>query len=358
MSLLTYKGIYRIISIVMCAFVMLFMLGGTSVNTSADEKKGSLTLICKRDDKILTGMKWQIFRVGERKGQNYVLNKDFRRYPVSLADKSADGLSKAAATLENYAVIDRRKNDGEGVIDKNGYLVFPQLRPGLYMVCGKNFYVNETVYVPSAVLVEINPSFGNDGIDLMVYPKVVYKILAETSRSHTVKKVWTDSGQLHPAIQVDIYKDGELDDTIVLDDSNKWTYSWYADDFAEWRVMETEVPTGYSVAYRFGDGQYVIENTYGLDYSEETQPPTELTTQMQTEFSTQPSTQPIPPQTSSNSSMQSQSPPPPQNTVTATGGYVKLPQTGQLWWPVPVMACGGIVMIIVGLRLKSGNKSE
>ena len=36
----------------------------------------------------------------------------------------------------------------------------------------------------------------------------------------------------------------------------------------------------------------------------------------------------------------------------------KLPQTGQLWWPVPVMACGGVIFITVGARLKSGNKRD
>ena len=41
------------------------------------------------------------------------------------------------------------------------------------------------------------------------------------------------------------------------------------------------------------------------------------------------------------------------------GGGSKLPQTGQLWWPVPVLALAGLVLVIFGLvRRKNGKKSS
>lgn len=40
------------------------------------------------------------------------------------------------------------------------------------------------------------------------------------------------------------------------------------------------------------------------------------------------------------------------STTTSGGGSSeKLPQTGQLWWPVPVMSAGGLVMLVVGAKL-------
>lgn len=36
----------------------------------------------------------------------------------------------------------------------------------------------------------------------------------------------------------------------------------------------------------------------------------------------------------------------------------KLPQTGQLWWPVPILACGGLVFVLVGLIRRKGGKHE
>lgn len=41
----------------------------------------------------------------------------------------------------------------------------------------------------------------------------------------------------------------------------------------------------------------------------------------------------------------------PATSPTFPGGK-KLPQTGQLWWPVPVLACGGLGCIVVGLIRK------
>lgn len=48
-------------------------------------------------------------------------------------------------------------------------------------------------------------------------------------------------------------------------------------------------------------------------------------------------------------------PPPPPPPSTPSGN---LPQTGQLNWPVPVLAVGGLVLFTVGWMLRSGRKKE
>ena len=40
------------------------------------------------------------------------------------------------------------------------------------------------------------------------------------------------------------------------------------------------------------------------------------------------------------------------------GGGKKLPQTGQLWWPVPVLACAGLGCIAVGLFRRREARDE
>ena len=40
------------------------------------------------------------------------------------------------------------------------------------------------------------------------------------------------------------------------------------------------------------------------------------------------------------------------------GGGGKLPQTGQLWWPVPVLACAGLGCIVVGLLRRREARDE
>ena len=44
--------------------------------------------------------------------------------------------------------------------------------------------------------------------------------------------------------------------------------------------------------------------------------------------------------------------------TTSSGGGKKLPQTGQLWWPVPVLACAGLGCIAVGLLRRREDRNE
>ena len=88
---------------------------------------------------------------------------------------------------------------------------------------------------------------------------------------------------------------------------NNWEYTWEnLDGGSRWQVTEAEVPDGYTVAIAQEGTVFIITNTR----------PSE---------------------------------PPP-----------KLPQTGMLWWPVPVLACGGLLLIAVGLivRHRQGGANE
>ena len=128
--------------------VILWIATGMSLTASAKTADGSLTLICRKDDVILEGMKWKLYRVGSRQGGDFVLEGDFADYPVSLKDFSAEGMSLAASTLENFAVLDNLDFKANGKTDKNGLLKFPNLEAGLYMVCGKTLNIGDTFYVP------------------------------------------------------------------------------------------------------------------------------------------------------------------------------------------------------------------
>lgn len=44
--------------------------------------------------------------------------------------------------------------------------------------------------------------------------------------------------------------------------------------------------------------------------------------------------------------------------IVTTTSIEKLPQTGQLWWPVPVMLLGGLIFVAIGLRLLLDNRKE
>lgn len=265
----------------------------------------SLTLICKKANTILTGMNWDIYYVGQRTGDTYRLEGLFANYPVSINPYSVDSMASAALTLENYAIVDEIPYENSGYIDKEGYLKFPALKSGLYLVCGDIFNIAEVFYQPSPTLVEIDTDTENPDIDLIVYPKIKYALLSEVNLNNSLKKLWIDSKETHEPVHVKIFKNGDVYKTVELNEENEWQYNWTATEYAQWRTKEIDIPPQYTVNYYSDNGKFVVENKFnGVE-----------------------------------------------ETVT-TAAPQKLPQTGQLWWPVIAMGSVGTASITIGMRLR------
>lgn len=302
----------------------------------------SLTIHCQDDTVTLSDMSWNLYLVGEYDGQGtYQLTGDFAAYAVSFADTSASALQDAADTLENYAVIDGLTPLATGVTDENGTLTFDGLEAGVYLLSGEEQTVDDVVYDPSAVLMSL-PNEENE-MDLFAFAKFTLRdAYAKEEVPYSVCKIWAndDTSQRPAEIQVALYQGETLFDTVTLNDSNDWAYSWVVEVDGEtessWRVEEVSVPEGYTVVYRSSGTDYVIVNTHEetvTTAATETVP--SGTTTLTTVLTTVP--------TGTNA------PPPAETTTTQKSG---LPQTGQLWWPVPLLGGVGIVMILIGVRLR------
>ena len=276
----------------------------------AQDRLATLTLICRKENTILTGMKWRIYYIGTPSGNTLPLTGEFASYPVHVDLSSTDSISTAASTLENIAIIDNLTPLYSGRIDTEGNVVFSNLDSGYYMVSGDVFNIDEVFYQPTPALIEINTDEGQTDFNMVVYPKIKYALLSDMDLNQSVKKIWNDNRDFHEPIDVKLYKNSQLFDTVTLNEENQWTYNWQSEGYAQWRVMEANIPEHYTVNYQSDNGKHVIENF--SDYVEET---------------------------------------------TVTNPPAKLPQTGQLWWPVIVLGIAGIVLIILGVRLKK-HKTE
>ncbi len=136
--------------------------------------------------------------------------------------------------------------------------------------------------------------------------------------SYTAKKVWDDKGyesKRPKSVEVQLLKDGKQYDKQTLNEANGWTYTWNdLDASATWEVKEAAVPAGYDVK-TIQDGTTVtVNNSYN---------PESKTT---------------------------------PGGSTSTKG--KLPQTGMLWWPVPVLACAGLLLILLGLMRRNKRRNS
>lgn len=116
----------------------------------------------------------------------------------------------------------------------------------------------------------------------------------------TVKKVWSDNGKNRPtSVTVALYNGETKVETVTLSASNNWTYTWQElDGLGDWSVKEINVPKGYKATYKVKG---------------------EIT------------------------------------TITNTASLI---QTGQLNWPIPVLADIGFMLLTVGLFLIFGKRKR
>lgn len=102
--------------------------------------------------------------------------------------------------------------------------------------------------------------------------------------------------------------------------------------FGLYLVVQKTAPAGYGKTEPFLVSlPYLYEGEYQYDVASE--PKTDL----EREAPTKPTSPPTKPH---------------------TPGGKKLPQTGQLWWPVPVLTCGGLGCIVVGLLRRRRDGDE
>ncbi len=154
-------------------------------------------------------------------------------------------------------------------------------------------------FAPCTPFVVTIPFEGDDGYeyDVNATPKT------EASRlvSITITKVWNTDASTKAAdsVTVQLLRDGNVVETAVLSDENGWAVT-YSDMPAGdgYSVAEVDVPKGFTATY----------SQSGYDF-----------------------------------------------TVTNTSTLI---QTGQLIWPIPVLAVGGMLLVALGVALLHGKRKE
>ncbi len=280
---------------------------------------GSLTLVCVSDGVSLSGMEWSIFRVGTHSpyGEFY-LDGDFADYPVTFDDLSVSAMTSAAETLEMYTKTDSISPLATLATDAGGKAVFENLELGIYLLSGSSVQVEGSIYTPNAFLVEIADD-SDEVYNMTSYPKFsVEEIPGYGESEYSIEKIWrNDEGySVRPdSVTIEIYADSVLYDTVVLDESNNWSYAWTGKVECEWSVKEINIDKDYTVAYTSAGKAFSIVNS--------------MTASTVTTVTT---------------------------TGTTTPPNQDIPQTGLLWWPVPVLAFAGIVLVVIGIKVGAKEK--
>ncbi|MBQ1947395.1 MAG: Cna B-type domain-containing protein [Clostridia bacterium] len=136
----------------------------------------------------------------------------------------------------------------------------------------------------------------DDGITFLLTNRYIVK------ETITVQKIWNDAAhesERPNRVEVELLRDGVVIDTVILDEACGWTHQWIElDGGYAYAVREKELDK-YKVTVQQDGNTFVITNTYS-----------------------------------------------------------EIPQTGQLWWPVPVLLAAGLLMILLGLLRRRGMGYE
>ena len=165
-------------------------------------------------------------------------------------------------TLEAYILGNNVQPVLTTTTNGNGNAEFIGLKPGLYFASAVQ--IADTCVFDSALVAL--PGLGADGfwqyqVDIAAKPGVLPSVT-----ELKVLKLWKgDEGTVDrpKSIEVEIFRNGDHYETIILSEENHWSYRWaVAADGASWKVVEKNIPKGYTMTVAEQENTFVITNTH------------------------------------------------------------------------------------------------
>ncbi len=310
---------------VLCFMLSLFMMTVClAMICCGAEKRSDITL-----EYHLSDCSFEFYRVYGKD----VIDEDFKKYrdeislPENPSSLSADELRTLAVTLDALTEKEGIASDFSAVTDKNGCLEYKNVPEGYYLIKGEPEISDGYLYTPSPIIVSV-PLISEDGAttlyDIVIRHTKFSKEPVEELAEVKVAKIWSrdyKKSARPKEITAVLYKDGEAFKEIVLNADNNWEHIWKELPFGcDYKVIEKDVPDGFEMAVEKEDNSFIIKNTYrGESGGNELDEPTD-----------------------EDSSEE-------DDTIISTG---------QLWWPVPLLALMGIVFIMLGIVRRREEKDK
>ena len=257
----------------------LSMLSGTVLAAStADAKEPihtdrecSLTIGYRLDGTAFPNQTVKLYRIAEVSADfQYTLTSSFAASGLILNGIQTNGeWNVIRTTLETLILANNAEPIMTATTDISGNACFEGLTPGLYFASAVGIAQGDFSCIFQSALIAL-PGLGTDGCwQYQVAVAAKPGILPPSDPSETIElkvlKLWRgDEGQnLRPeSVEIEIFRDGTSHKTVLLSEENHWSYSWNAmDDGADWKVVERNVPSGYTMTVEQREKTFVITNT-------------------------------------------------------------------------------------------------
>ena len=200
----------------------------------------------------------------------YTLTQEFQACSLELNGIQTNGeWDVIRSSLEAYILAQGITPDATALTDENGQVAFGELKPGMYLaISGPGTYGGLDCTFRTALVAL--PGLDAEGFwqyEIAVAAKP--EIITQENIEFRILKLWKDDGneEKRPeSIEVEIFRDGELYETVILSEENNWSYHWTAPaDGARWMVVERNIPEGYTVTVEERGAAFIITNTIPKD---------------------------------------------------------------------------------------------
>ena len=260
--------------------LFLCMIFAGKVNAAADETSsvGKITLSYEIDGIGFENLEVSLYQVASLKNDGtFELLPELAKCSVSTEKMLSSAEQKnAASTLEAFLAANQIKPKAKALTDKKGDVLFENLQPGLYFVQGIVTEKNGVSYEFRNLFIPL-PIMNADGsLTYEIKAKPKYELYAQKA-DYKVVKLWKDQGykEKRPKeIQVEIFKDGSLERTVVLNADNDWSYQWEdSEGKGKWTVSEKNPGKDYKVEILSKENVFQIINTYEKEDPSQKEPP-------------------------------------------------------------------------------------
>ena len=240
-------GILVVITMLLCFPSSVFAQEKVDISREAFVK-----VYFEADGNGFADVEFCIYRIADVSEEgNFTLSGDFLDYPISLGNLDSSKWRALAQTLEAYIARDGIKAFQVKRTGKMGEAVFEQIPTGLYLVTGDSVRQGRNIYTPEPFLVSLPTVDQNNGqwlYDAEMFCKYENSNVQENTVTRKVLKLWEndEAGVQRPEkITIQLLKNEEVYDTVILNAENNWSYSWEGlESDARWHVTEYETPEG------------------------------------------------------------------------------------------------------------------
>lgn len=252
------------------------------------------------DDAHLPGVTFKLYQVADMdEDARFTLKAPYSQLNIDI-NAMKNAADWAAASEAMKALTTDITPTAEGTTDADGRVVFTDLTPGLYLVSGVPTIIGTWAYSFQSFLTAI-PTRDMEEVWQYDVLSTIKLERSEATINLECLKIWEDDnrGTNRPTeIEVHLLQDGIQIDAVRLNAENNWHHI-FCDLPADHEYSLREVldgNSGYEPQYSIVNGVYVITN---------------------------------------------------YQTATATP-TPSIPETGQLWWPVPLLAGSGMILFVIG----------